>query len=219
MSSKKETCKSKNENVNSELKDQKIINYGKDVINKELAGIQSLLGLMDDNFAKAVRMILDCKGKVIMLGIGKSGHVGKKIAATMASTGTPAFFVHGDETLHGDLGMIEKEDIVIALSNSGETREMLNDFPTLKKIGCKIVSITSNPDSTMAKNSDVHLCIGKCKEADHLGLAPSTSSTVTLVIGDALALTVSYLRNFKKDDFALCHPGGSLGKGLTGREI
>lgn len=206
-------------NNNLDLKDQEIISYAKSVIEKELTGIKTLLELIDNNFTKAVKLIIDCKGKIVILGIGKSGHVGKKIAASMASTGTPAFFVHGDETLHGDLGMIEKDDIVIALSNSGETREMLNDFPTLKKIGCKIISITSNPDSTMAKNSDIHLSIGKLKEADHLGLAPSTSSTVTLVIGDALAFTVSYLKNFTSTDFALFHPGGSLGKGLTGKEI
>ncbi len=206
-------------NNNLDLKDQEIISYAKSVINKEVSGIKTLLELIDNNFTGAVKFIIDCKGKVVILGIGKSGHVGKKIAASMASTGTPAFFVHGDETLHGDLGMIEQKDIVIALSNSGETREMLNDFPTLKKIGCKIISITSNPDSTMAKNSDIHLSIGKLKEADHLGLAPSTSSTATLVIGDALAFTVSYLKKFTSTDFALFHPGGSLGKGLTGKEI
>jgi arabinose-5-phosphate isomerase len=206
-------------NNNLDLKDQEIILYAKSVINMELSGIKTLLELIDNNFIKAAKLLIDCNGKVVILGIGKSGHIGKKIAASMASTGTPAFFVHGDETLHGDLGMIEKKDIVIALSNSGETREMLNDFPTLKKIGCKIISITSNSNSTMAKNSDIHLSIGKLKEADHLGLAPSTSSTVTLVIGDALAFTVSYLKKFTSMDFALFHPGGSLGKGLTGKEI
>jgi arabinose-5-phosphate isomerase len=201
------------------IKDEEIISYARGVINKELAGINTLLGSLDDNFIKAVKVVIGCSGKVVILGIGKSGHIGKKIAASMASTGTPAFFVHGDETLHGDLGMIERKDVVIALSNSGETREMISDFPTLKKIGCKIISITSNPKSTMAVNSDIHLNIGKLKEADHLSLAPSTSSTATLVIGDALAFTVSYLKNFTSSDFALFHPGGSLGKGLTGKEI
>ena len=205
--------------INKSLNKDKIISYAKSVINKEIDGVKKLLDLIDDNFTKAVEVILKCKGKIIIVGIGKSGHVGKKIAASMASTGTPSFFVHGDEALHGDLGMIERDDVVIALSNSGETREMINDFPTLKKIGCKIISITSNPNSTMAKNSDVHICIGKLKEADHLNLAPTTSSTVTLIMGDALALTLSYLKGFKKEDFALYHPGGSLGKGLTGREI
>jgi len=205
--------------INKSLNKDKIISYAKSVINKEIDGVKKLLDLIDDNFTKAVEVILKCKGKIIIVGIGKSGHVGKKIAASMASTGTPSFFVHGDEALHGDLGMIERDDVVIALSNSGETREMINDFHTLKKIGCKIISITSNPNSTMAKNSDVHICIGKLKEADHLNLAPTTSSTVTLIMGDALALTLSYLKGFKKEDFALYHPGGSLGKGLTGREI
>lgn len=196
-----------------------IIAYGKDVINKEIDGARQMLDCIDDNFSKAVHAILKCKGKVIIIGIGKSGHVGKKIAASMASTGTSSFFVHGDEILHGDLGMIEKNDIVILLSNSGETREVISGFPTLKKIGCYIISITSNADSTMAKNSNTHICIGKLKEADHLNLAPTTSSTATLILGDALALTLSYQKKFKKEDFALCHPGGNLGKSLTGKEV
>jgi len=196
-----------------------IIAYGKDVINKEINGARQMLDCIDENFSKAVQAILKCKGKVIIIGIGKSGHVGKKIAASMASTGTSSFFVHGDEILHGDLGMVEKDDIVILLSNSGETREIIGGFPTLKKIGCYIISITSDPDSTMAKNSNTHICIGKLKEADHLNLAPTTSSTATLILGDALALTSSYLKKFKKEDFALCHPGGNLGKNLTGKEI
>jgi len=205
--------------MKSNSKKEEIISYAKRVIDKEVSGINKLPNHIDDNFVKAIGVLLDCKGKVVIIGLGKSGHVGKKIAASMASTGTPAFFVHGGETLHGDLGMIEKKDVVIALSNSGETREMLNDFLTLKTIGCKIISITSNLDSTMAKNSDIHICIGKLEEADHLRLAPTTSSTVTLVLGDAIALTLSYLKGFKKEDFALYHPGGSLGKELTGKDI
>ena len=205
--------------MKSNSKKEEIISYAKSVLDNEVSGINKLSDRIDDNFVNAIGILLDCKGKVVIMALGKSGHVGKKIAASMASTGTPAFFVHGDETLHGDLGMIEKSDIVIALSNSGETREMLNNFPTLKKIGCKIISITSNPDSTMAKNSDIHLCIGKLEEADHMRLAPSTSSTATLVMGDAIALTLSYLKEFKKEDFALFHPGGSLGKGLTGKVV
>ena len=205
--------------MKSNSKKEEIISYAKRVIDKEVLGINKLSNHIDDNFVKAIGVLLDCKGKVVIIGLGKSGHVGKKIAASMASTGTPAFFVHGDETLHGDLGMIEKKDVVIALSNSGETREMLNDFLTLKTIGCKIISITSNLDSTMAKNSDIHICIGKLEEADHLRLAPTTSSTVTLVLGDAIALTLSYLKGFKKEDFSLYHPGGSLGKELTGKDI
>jgi len=207
------------EEMKSKSKKEEIISYAKRVIDKEISGIEQLTDHIDDNFVKAISILLECKGKVVVMGLGKSGHVGKKIAASMASTGTPAFFVHGDEALHGDLGMIEGKDVVIALSNSGETREMLNDFLTLKTIGCKIISITSNPDSTMAKNSDIHIRIGKLEEADHLRLAPTTSSTVTLVLGDAIALTLSYLKGFKKEDFALYHPGGSLGKELTGKDF
>lgn len=205
--------------MKSNSKKEEIISYAKSVLDNEVSGINKLSDHIDDNFVKAIDVLLDCKGKVVMIGLGKSGHIGKKIAATMSSTGTPAFFVHGDETLHGDLGMIEKKDIVIALSNSGETREMVNDFSTLKIIGCKIISITSNPNSTMALNSDVHVCIGKLEEADHLNLAPTTSSTATLVIGDAIALTLSYLKGFRSEDFALYHPGGNLGKNLTGKEL
>jgi len=197
----------------------KIVSYGKDVINKEIDGARQMLDCIDENFSKTVEAIIGCKGKVIIIGIGKSGHVGKKIAASMASTGTSAFFVHGDEILHGDLGMIEKDDIVILLSNSGETREIIGGFPTLEKIGCFLISITSNPESTMAKKSNIHISIGRLKEADHLNLAPTTSSTATLILGDALALTSSYLKKFKKEDFALCHPGGNLGKNLTGKEV
>jgi len=196
-----------------------IITYAKGVIEKEDKGIRSLLHHINGEFANVVNEILNCKGKVVIVGLGKSGHIGKKIAASMASTGTPAFFVHGDELLHGDFGMIEKKDVVIALSNSGETREIINDFPILRKIGCKVISITSNPNSTMALNSDIHICIGKLKEADHLNLAPTTSSTATLVMGDAIALTLSYLKGFRSEDFAFYHPGGSLGKGLTGKEL
>ena len=205
--------------MKSNSKKEEIISYAKSVLDNEVSGIKKLSDHIDDNFVKAISVLLDCKGKVVIIGLGKSGHVGKKIAASMASTGTPAFFVHGDETLHGDLGMIEKKDIVIALSNSGETREILNDFLTLRKIGCKVISITSNPNSTMALNSDIHICIGKLKEADHLNLAPTTSSTATLVMGDAIALTLSYLKGFRSEDFALYHPGGSLGKDLTGKEM
>jgi len=205
--------------MKSVFKKEEIISYAKHVLNNEVSGLNKLPSHIDDNFVNAIDVLLGCKGKVVIMGLGKSGHVGRKIAASMASTGTPAFFVHGDETLHGDLGMIEKKDVVIALSNSGETREIINDFPTLKKIGCKIISITSNPNSTMALSSDIHICIGKLKEADHLNLAPTTSSTATLVMGDIIALTLSYLKGFKSEDFALYHPGGSLGKNLTGKEL
>lgn len=201
------------------LKKEEIIKYAKNAINCELDHIRKMVDYIDENFIRVVNLIIKSKGKVILIGLGKSGHIGKKIAASMASTGTPSFFIHGDEALHGDLGMIEKKDTVIALSNSGETREILNCIPILKKIGCKVISITSDPDSTLAKNSDVHISIGRLKEADHLNLAPTTSSTATLVLGDALAVTLSYLKSFRREDFALYHPGGCLGKNLTGKEI
>ncbi|MCL5986852.1 MAG: SIS domain-containing protein [Actinobacteria bacterium] len=198
--------------------EDKIIEYIKEVINIELSEAQKLLDRLDDSFVLAVEKIISIKGKVIITGVGKSGHIGSKIAATLASTGTPSFFMHADEALHGDSGMVEKDDIVIAISNSGETKEVLALYPTLKEVGCFVISITSNPKSTMAKNSDLHLCIGSIIEADHLGLAPTTSSTVTLILGDALAISLSRLRGFNKDNFALFHPGGALGKSLTGKE-
>lgn len=198
---------------------KEIIEFAKKAIECEIENLKKISGSIDDNFIDAIRLIQQCKGKIIITGIGKSGHIGKKIAASMASTGTPSFFLHGDEALHGDLGMIEKKDVVIALSNSGETSEILNGFPTLEKIGCKIISITSDPGSTMAKKSDVHISIGKLQEADHLNLAPTTSTTATLVLGDAIAVTLSYLKGFKGEDFALCHPAGALGKKLTGKEL
>jgi arabinose-5-phosphate isomerase len=159
--------------------------------------------------------MLDCKGKVIVTGVGKSGHIGKKIAASLASTGTPAFFVHSTEGVHGDLGMIQQEDVVILISNSGETKEVLSLLPTLEKIGSKRISITSKEKSTLALSCDVVLAYQYEGEADHLGLAPTISSTLTLVIGDALAVALSILKDFKKEDFHLYHPGGSLGQQLT----
>jgi arabinose-5-phosphate isomerase len=196
-----------------------IIEYLKEAITTEITESQKLLDQINQNFVVAIEKLLSCNGKVVVTGVGKSGHVGSKMAATLASTGTPAFFMHADEALHGDSGMVEKEDIVIAISNSGETREVLALYPTLKEVDCFIISITSNPASTMARNSDLHLCIGKLKEADHLGLAPTTSSTATLILGDALAIVLSRLRDFSSDNFALFHPGGALGKSLTGKEV
>lgn len=185
------------------------------VLNIESTAISKLSENIDDRFEDAVNLIMECSGKVVISGVGKSGHIGKKIAATFASTGTPSFFVHSTEGVHGDLGMIEKNDLVILISNSGETQEVLNLIPTLKKIGVKSLAITSNNESTLAKNVDVQLIYSYEKEADSLNLAPSTSSTLTLVIGDALALTVSKLKKFTNDDFYLYHPGGSLGKKLS----
>jgi arabinose-5-phosphate isomerase len=192
-----------------------IVDYLKRVIELEASSIKGLSGQIGPSYEQAINIILECKRKVVVTGVGKSGHVGKKIAASLASTGTPAFFVHSTEGVHGDLGMIEKEDIVIMISNSGETAEVLNLLPALKKIGAKTIAITSRHDSTLAALCDVALTYKYSMEADHLGLAPTTSSTVTLVLGDALAATLSRIRGFKKEDFHLYHPGGSLGQQLS----
>ena len=153
-------------------------------------------------------------GRVIVIGMGKSGHIGGKIAATLASTGTPSFFVHPGEASHGDLGMVTKDDVVLAISNSGETAEVLSIIPVIKRIGSALVSMTSNPCSTLAKLADTHVCIKVSKEACPLGLAPTSSTTATLVMGDAIAVALLNARGFTADDFALSHPGGSLGKRL-----
>jgi len=158
--------------------------------------------------------MFQCTGRIIVIGMGKSGHVGNKIAATLASTGTPAFFVHPGEASHGDLGMITRDDVVMCISNSGETSEVLSIIPVIKRIGAKMISLTGNPDSTMAKLSDVHVCIKVSQEACPLGLAPTASTTATLVMGDAMAVALLETRGFTADDFALSHPGGSLGKRL-----
>ena len=175
-----------------------------------------------DNFGEevvdAIKLIQATKGHVIITGVGKSGHVGEKIAASLSSTGTPSFFMHSTEAVHGDLGMVTKDDLVILISNSGETKEVLNVLPTLEKIGVKKISITKNHNSTLAKACDVSLAYKYDKEADSLGLAPTTSSTITLAVGDALAVTLSTLKNFTPNDFHLYHPGGSLGKMLEGKK-
>jgi arabinose-5-phosphate isomerase len=188
-----------------------IMNNTKKIMEIERDGISRLIETADETFERAVKAILECNGKVIISGVGKSGHVGRKIAATLASTGTPSFFIHSTEGVHGDLGMIEATDIMILISNSGETMEVLSLLPTLKKIGCKLIAITSNAKSTLANHSNVTLSFSYETEADELNLAPSVSSTITLVIGDAIALAVSKELEFKKEDFHLSHPGGSLG--------
>ncbi|MGP4079930.1 KpsF/GutQ family sugar-phosphate isomerase [Pseudalkalibacillus sp. R45] len=185
------------------------------VIEEEASAIKSLLEQIDPSYEDALKMIAECKGKVVITGVGKSGHVGKKIAASLSSTGTPSFFVHSTEGVHGDLGMISETDVVILISNSGETKEVLSLLPSLKKIGTKCISITSKRSSTLAQSSDVALTYQYEQEADLLGLAPTTSSTITLVIGDALAIALSTMKNFTKEDFHLYHPGGSLGQQLS----
>lgn len=185
------------------------------VCTKEITSIQKLQENTNvDLFNTAVDLLHNCKGKIVFVGIGKSGHIATKIAATMASTGTPAFFVHPGEACHGDLGMIESDDLIIAISHSGESSEIMTILPICKRKGIKIISITSNPNSSMAKISDIHLCTYVTEEAGPLNLAPTSSTTVTLVLGDALAIALAKQRNFTKEEFAASHPGGALGKKL-----
>ncbi|MDF9388427.1 arabinose-5-phosphate isomerase KdsD [Vibrio sp. 1151_11] len=185
------------------------------VLATEMAALQQLEQYFDDSFCQACEMIIaNDHGKVVVMGMGKSGHIGKKIAATLASTGTSAFFVHPGEAAHGDLGMIERGDIVIAISNSGESSEILSLFTVLKRLNIRIISMTGNPSSNMAKLADLHLQITVPQEACPLGLAPTSSTTATLVMGDALAVALLQARGFTAEDFALSHPGGALGRKL-----
>lgn len=184
------------------------------VLRIEAEAVQQLEQFLDDNFERACQLILANRGKVIVSGIGKSGHIANKIAATLASTGTPAFFVHPGEASHGDLGMLSKNDVVIAISNSGETAELLTIVPVIKRMGLSLIAMTGKPESTLAKLADVHICVSVPKEACPLGLAPTASTTATLAMGDAIAVAVLEARGFSADDFALSHPGGSLGRKL-----
>lgn len=193
---------------------QQFCESAKRVLQIEQQAIGFIAQYLDDQFAQACQFMLDCSGRVIVSGMGKSGHVGRKIAATLASTGTPSFFVHPGEASHGDLGMITEQDVVLAISNSGETQEVLAIIPVIKRIGAKLVGMSSNPESTLAKLSNVHICIKVPQEACPLGLAPTASTTATLAMGDALAVALLETRGFTADDFALSHPGGSLGKRL-----
>ena len=180
----------------------------------EARAVEALAARLDSSFTDAIDLILPCRGRIVVSGIGKSGHIGRKIAATLASTGTPAFFMHPAEASHGDLGMITAEDIVIALSNSGESGELLAIVPLLKRMGAKLISITGNPASTLAKEADVHLDASVSREACPLGLAPTASTTAALALGDALALALLDVRGFSAEDFARAHPGGALGRRL-----
>ena len=187
---------------------------GQEVLNIEQQAIAQLQQYINDDFNRACQTLFDCKGRVIVIGMGKSGHIGGKIAATLASTGTPSFFVHPGEASHGDLGMVTDHDVVMAISNSGETAEILNIIPVIKRLGVPLVAMTGNPQSTLGRLADVHVCIRVEQEACPLGLAPTASTTATLVMGDALAVALLKARGFTADDFALSHPGGALGKRL-----
>jgi arabinose-5-phosphate isomerase len=191
-----------------------VIDLGRAVIETEAAAIKALLERLDERFEQACHYLLQCRGRIVVTGMGKSGHIGNKIAATLASTGSPAFFVHPGEASHGDLGMITSQDVVLALSNSGETSELLIILPLLKRLGTPLIAMTGNPGSTLARESEVHLDISVEKEACPLGLAPTSSTTSTLVMGDALAVALLQTRGFTAEDFALSHPGGTLGRRL-----
>jgi len=195
----------------------KTLQLAKEVLLLEAREVELLAERLDQSFADAVACVLQCRGRVVVSGMGKSGHVGGKIASTLASTGTPAFFMHPAEASHGDLGMIAAGDVVIALSNSGESDEILAIVPPLKRLGATIIAITGNDASTLAKAADIHLSAHVAKEACPLGLAPTSSTTVALALGDALALCVLDLRDFTAEDFARSHPGGSLGRRLLVR--
>lgn len=188
---------------------------GKEVIKIECEGVAQLDRYIDAGFVRACETITACSGKVVVMGMGKSGHIGCKIAATFASTGTSSFFVHPAEASHGDLGMISTQDIVLAISNSGESREIIALIPTLKHHKIQLICMTNNPESTMGKAAGIHLCIKVSQEACPLGLAPTTSTTATLVMGDALAVALLKARGFTSEDFALSHPGGTLGRRLV----
>ena len=182
--------------------------YAIDTFNAEADAIRNLSNLLTDDFDQAVEAILVCTGKVVVTGMGKSGIIGKKIAATLASTGTPAFFLHPGEAYHGDLGMISKNDVVLAIANSGQTDEVLKLIPFMQNNGNTIIAITGNPQSTLAKNAHFHLNINVGREACPLNLAPTSSTTAMLVMGDALAIALMKMRNFKAEDYAVFHPGG-----------
>ena len=184
------------------------------VIDTELAAVNSLKARIDDSFALACKLMLECQGRIVVTGMGKSGHIAGKIAATLASTGSPAFFVHPGEASHGDLGMITSKDVVLALSNSGNTTEILTIVPIIKRLGVPLICMTGNPDSPLATEATINLDVGVEKEACPLGLAPTSSTTVALVMGDALAVALLEARGFTEEDFALSHPGGTLGRRL-----
>lgn len=191
-----------------------LIRHGRDVIATELAAVQVLLDRVDERFAEACELILACPGKTIVIGMGKSGHIGSKIAATLASTGTPAFFVHPSEASHGDLGMISNNDVVLAISNSGETDEITSLLPVIERLQIPLVSLTGKAGSSLALAAKVNLDVSVHQEACTLDLAPTSSTTAALVMGDALAIALLEARGFSSEDFALSHPGGTLGRRL-----
>ena len=201
-------------NMPEQIKAESLLARGREALAVEAAAIEDLRLHLDETFVKVALAILDCRGKVIVTGMGKSGHIGRKFAATLSSLGTPAFYLHPGEGAHGDLGMVTAEDFVFALSNSGESRDVLALLPTLKILGCRLAAMVGNADSTLARQSDFVLTVDVRREADHLNLAPTASTVAMSALGDALAVAVAEGRRFSADDFALLHPGGALGQRL-----
>jgi arabinose-5-phosphate isomerase len=196
------------------LHDEKLLELGLAVIQVETQAVAALAEQINQDFVYACKLMFLCKGRVVVIGMGKSGHIAGKIAATLASTGTPAFFVHPGEASHGDLGMITQQDIVLALSNSGETEEIVKILPIIKRLAVPLIAMTGSPNSTLAEFATTHINVGVAQEACPLGLAPTSSTTAALVMGDALAVSLLEARGFTREDFALSHPGGILGKRL-----
>ncbi|CAJ8068672.1 KpsF/GutQ family sugar isomerase [Burkholderia pseudomallei] len=198
----------------AKINDDRALALARDVLDIEANAVRALAEQLDGEFVAAVGLLLNCRGRVVVSGIGKSGHIARKIAATLASTGTPAFFVHPAEASHGDLGMVTKDDVFVAISNSGESEELVAILPLIKRLGAKLIAMTGRPASSLAMLSDVHLNAGVAKEACPLNLAPTASTTAALALGDALAVAVLDARGFGSDDFARSHPGGALGRRL-----
>ncbi|ARK88933.1 arabinose 5-phosphate isomerase KdsD [Burkholderia pseudomallei] len=198
----------------AKINDDRALALARDVLDIEANAVRALAEQLDGEFVAAVGLLLNCRGRVVVSGIGKSGHIAHKIAATLASTGTPAFFVHPAEASHGDLGMVTKDDVFVAISNSGESEELVAILPLIKRLGAKLIAMTGRPASSLATLSDVHLNAGVAKEACPLNLAPTASTTAALALGDALAVAVLDARGFGSDDFARSHPGGALGRRL-----
>ena len=195
-------------------KESAALAMAREVLEIEAKAVSDLIGRLDQQFTQAVELILGCRGRVVVSGIGKSGHIARKIASTFASTGTSAFFVHPAEASHGDLGMVARDDVFVALSNSGESSELLAIVPLLKRQGAKLIALTGNAQSALARESDIHLYAGAEKEACPLNLAPTASTTAALALGDALAVALMQERGFTRDEFAASHPGGTLGRKL-----
>jgi arabinose-5-phosphate isomerase len=200
--------------MNSDYSDAGLVELGRQALNVEIEGLRAQLPRLGSDFARACRICLNCRGRIVVTGMGKSGHIGGKIAATLASTGTPSFFVHPGEASHGDVGMITRDDAVLALSNSGETAEILTILPVIKRLGVPLIAFTGNSDSALARIATVHLDIGVPAEACPLNLAPTASTTAALAVGDALAVALLKARGFTEQDFARSHPAGALGRRL-----